>query len=432
MSDLHELHAHLYGCLTPEDLPSLAARNEPRWNFFRDSYRRVYGGEPELDGLFDDTPEARARLESYYLYRKAETFAHFQCCFDLLISISSTSREEIRDVYSRVFAREPARFAEYRQMFAPVLPDEVFKEKVLSAALAAAAADEEHSDRATRLAVSVFRVDEHALNQYRLVREVMRENDVAAKYITGVDFCAQEEGHPPMRKESLFREILEDNEREPDQALAVLYHVGESYVDKSVESAVRWVVQAARLGAHRLGHAVALAVNPELYQGTLRLEIVSERRDQIAFELDHLEELRAAGYPVDGDSLRREQEELRGAAPDDTVEIRYDEDRVGALGVFQDWAMGRVRETKAVIESCPTSNLRIAGLAHAKHHPLPRFLKAGLPVTLAADDPGILDTTLDKEYELAAKWEGVHAEDLETVKRRGAEFRSERLSGRIR
>ena len=57
--------------------------------------------------------------------------------------------------------------------------------------------------------------------------------------LTGIDFCFLEEGFPPKDKAELFRAVQTFNDEHPERALAILYHVGESFADKSLESAVR-------------------------------------------------------------------------------------------------------------------------------------------------------------------------------------------------
>ena len=92
--------------------------------------------------------------------------------------------------------------------------------------------------------------------------------------------------------------------------------------------------------------------------------------------------------------------------------------------------MAGVRATGAVIESCPTSNLRIARLEHPDNHPLARFLAADLPVVLGADDPGILKTSLHAELNLVENWSGVGPEAVRRMVEQAARSRSEVLSGR--
>jgi aminodeoxyfutalosine deaminase len=50
------------------------------------------------------------------------------------------------------------------------------------------------------------------------------------------------------------------------------------------------------------------------------------------------------------------------------------------------------------LEVCPTSNARTRAVGSLPDHPLPRLLGAGVPVTLATDNPGIFDTDLNHEY----------------------------------
>ena len=131
------------------------------------------------------------------------------------------------------------------------------------------------------------------------------------EYLTGIDFCNVEEGFPPKHKRELFAAVHEWNERHPERALAILYHVGESFTDKSLESAVRWVHEAAQFGAHRLGHAIALGVDPEVYGAHERHESVAERIDQIEYDLSHADGLALARRSHRRKRAAAERAELR-------------------------------------------------------------------------------------------------------------------------
>ncbi len=54
------------------------------------------------------------------------------------------------------------------------------------------------------------------------------------------------------------------------------------------------------------------------------------------------------------------------------------------------------------LEVCPSSNLATRAVASMAEHPLPAFVAAGVPVTINSDDPPMFNTTLNREYELAA------------------------------
>ncbi len=71
------------------------------------------------------------------------------------------------------------------------------------------------------------------------------------------------------------------------------------------------------------------------------------------------------------------------------------------------------------LELCPTSNLHTGALARQlrvptarmEQHPLPLFLRRGVPVTLSTDDPAMFDTSLEGEYAHASGL-GLSAPDL--------------------
>lgn len=424
---LHELHSHLYGCLVADDLAWLAGRKPPRWPIFTESYRAAYGRDPDIDDLF--TPAARQRLEAYYYFTAPGDFRKFQAGFDLIIAVAHTDPEELAAVALRVGEREIADHAEYRMLFSPRESSTSFREKVIACAEGLADASV-RAGKTLRLAVSLPREARACEARYEDTLACLDASAKVRETIVAIDFCHVEEGSPPRAKREFFAAVHANNRRNPERALAVLYHVGESFQDKSVESAARWVVESAEAGAHRLGHCVALGAPVEFFRGTTRYEIAAERRDQLAFELDRRAELSACGYEVDADACSRELVELRDADDRAPVATHYDAGRLERLRVFQDWCMEQVRASGAIVESCPTSNLRIAGLGAPEFHPLPRFLRAGLAVTLGADDPGILKTDLRKEYELAASWPGVSGADVERMQATAARAASEQLSGR--
>ncbi|WP_210760653.1 CRISPR-associated ring nuclease [Azohydromonas sediminis] len=88
-------------------------------------------------------------------------------------------------------------------------------------------------------------------------------------------------------------------------------------------------------------------------------------------------------------------------------------DRIGhGLSLHEnDRLMGRFRERGVCLELCPTSNIEVVGFsdpvrpatAGLSAYPLDKFMRAGLPVTLCTDNPGISNTTLADEYVTASR-----------------------------
>ena len=71
------------------------------------------------------------------------------------------------------------------------------------------------------------------------------------------------------------------------------------------------------------------------------------------------------------------------------------------------------------VEVCPSSNIRTRAVATLAEHPLPRLLDAGVPVTLATDDPGMFHTDLNREYLLTHEHFGLSRGDLADLARAG-------------
>jgi cytosine/adenosine deaminase-related metal-dependent hydrolase len=163
-----------------------------------------------------------------------------------------------------------------------------------------------------------------------------------------------------------------------------------------------------------------------------RTESVAERIDQLCYDLLHAEGLAGFGVLVDRSAAAAELERLSRDDKNATLTHVYDRARLDTLRKRQDYAMAQVKRTGAVIEVCPTSNRRIGGIADAQHHPVHRFLAAGLRVVVASDDPGIFGTTLAQELAWVQQNAGLSDEEQRQLLRNAWQYRSEVLTGRER
>lgn len=64
-------------------------------------------------------------------------------------------------------------------------------------------------------------------------------------------------------------------------------------------------------------------------------------------------------------------------------------------------------EHQIPLEVCPTSNIATRAVATLEEHPLPKFVQAGIPVTINSDDPPMFGTDLNSEYGIAARLLGL-------------------------
>ena len=251
---------------------------------------------------------------------------------------------------------------------------------------------------------------------YDLIQELFDERPELIDTIVGIDFAGKEEGEPPKRLQSFVARVLKDNEQHPERALDVVCHVGESFFDKSLESTIRWCHEVAEMGVRRLGHAIALGLDPAVAVGRRTCahegELVSERLDQISYDLRYEGPLSRYGVSIDPEALQAEQAVLQLRPTDHVVTRAYDDRRLEQVRGRQQFVLNRLCELGTVIESCPTSNLRIGGIPRPQDHPIHRFLKAAVNVVICSDDPGNLSVSVGSEVDLVLDATGMRESEL--------------------
>jgi len=84
----------------------------------------------------------------------------------------------------------------------------------------------------------------------------------------------------------------------------------------------------------------------------------------------------------------------------------------GLTAIRDAGVMALLRERRIPVEVCPSSNVSTGLIARFEDHPLPKFLEAGLVVTLNSDDPAMFGTSLQTEFLEAARCFGLSRETL--------------------
>lgn len=74
----------------------------------------------------------------------------------------------------------------------------------------------------------------------------------------------------------------------------------------------------------------------------------------------------------------------------------------GTSSVQDERLLARLVEERVPLEVCPTSNIATRAVARLEEHPLKTMYDAGALVTIGSDDPPMFNTTLNREYEIAA------------------------------
>lgn len=422
-----DLHVHLAGSFYAEDLLAIGAPifREVDWTErdFLDGYNSSL--DTELDpvqlfaGALENPETGFPRLKAAYVFGSEDSgdFERFMWKYRLFSHLWGYGWEHGRETAVAMICqavehhkRQGLDYVEYRAGFWGEGAALRQKMQICTEALAA----ECDAKFTARYIVALPRDDPQPM--YQAVRQLLTEQPHLAGTLVGLDFASYEEGFPPKLYRDLFQQIQRDNATHPEQQLTAVYHVGETFFDKSLESAVRWCHEAALLGAKRLGHCIALGLDPAVAVSRRtkahEVELVSERLDQIAYDLRFAAQLQKAGVTVDVNALQKEQQSLLNLAADDWVERPYTPQRLQDIRQRQTFVLNQLAQSGTVIECCPTSNLRIGGVPDAEHHPVHRLLASPVNLCLCTDDPGTFDITLASEIEWVLRHANVTPENL--------------------
>ncbi len=96
--------------------------------------------------------------------------------------------------------------------------------------------------------------------------------------------------------------------------------------------------------------------------------------------------------------------------------------------------MTHMAQQQIAIESCLTSNIQTSTVMSLAEHPLPHFLRHGIPATINTDDPVVQGIEIAHEYHTAAPQAGLTADEIRQAQSNGLAvvFLSEQDKQRIR
>ena len=421
-----ELHVHIGGCFSVDDLIHLAGpfADEVDWSLYTQAYREAFGIETTpaawIRGAHTGDESSKRHLHDHYVYTEADgaDFSRFMAKFNLAIA---TLRHHHRtgsyeDCVERVIDRHRLQGIEYVELRAmpPGGTEDPYGFLDFHSTNARVVAAACRPGFVARYVPSIPRWE--PLVAYSMLHQWLLAEPELAKVVVGLDFCHFEEGFPPCTTRDFFHRFVEDEHGEARAPLDVLYHVGEIYFDKSLESSVRWCHEVAELGAKRLGHCTALGLDPEVAvtrrPQAHELEPVSERLHQIDYDLRLKSKLENAGITVDDQALKGEREQLRSKPADAAIRRPYDEERLEQVRRRQDFVLRELTHRGVVIESCPSSNMRLGSVPGVAEHPVHRFLASDVPLVIGADDPGIFDSPLAAEVEWTAATSSLSRQQL--------------------
>ena len=94
----------------------------------------------------------------------------------------------------------------------------------------------------------------------------------------------------------------------------------------------------------------------------------------------------------------------------------------GVLSIEDPELVSRLAAERVCLDVCPSSNLLLKVFGSVHEHPLPALLEAGVPCSLASDDPLLFGPSLLDEYELCRHQMGLGDEQLAAIARSSFEF----------
>lgn len=422
-----ELHVHLLQSLYPEDIYKLAkdCYHEINWNRFAflDRYEKIFGIRLDPIAIFDRATQSGSLEEiknvALYHYKPDGNFEEFDITSFFILCITGyyfdkNDPERVLKMIVDRHKKEGIHYIEYRQGFGFSHYEEWKEWNIRFARFLKEQSNDKFQAR------YIMRVGEFT---YPYAIQILKETPDIRDVVVGVDFSGAELS--PENLINFYEQVKKDILNDRTTSLDVVVHIGETYFDKSIESAIRWCHQSALLGAKRLAHCIALGLDPVVALTRKvqahEYEMVEERIKQIKYDLLHQEELRTFGVLINVKQLEKELSELVKKPMDQVIHLPYNQKRIKDLRLRQDYVLSDLKRIGTVIETCPTSNYCIAGIPSIQDHPFIKLYESGVNLVICSDDPGVFNSSLNNEINFVMEKFNIPKDEL--IRRLGNPYR---------
>lgn len=225
--------------------------------------------------------------------------------------------------------------------------------------------------------------------------------DADHQSVAALDLAGPERDSPLLWFEDAVRKVFSFDR-------GVTVHVGEDFHDPwqglaRVEAVLRLWKKDNETNKEllRIGHGSVLGVNPYALKWGRVLDCpLWARREGLSQAMELAVNAEAAHFLCR--ALHGELEALPTVSVRDAIRLRVpmkaSEEEKQAFRVVQRWLTEELKNDRVVVESNPTSNLRVLGVPGYAWVPFWGLYGSGLKVALGTDNPGLLNTFIEDEY----------------------------------